>query len=99
MILQALHELARDVHTGRMVLAAPDGGRREAEVLFLGLAAGYALSTDGAHAAIGRPVPDGWSWEWDTAPAADVQRLLAVHRRERAASLVTVPVRTGGPAP
>jgi hypothetical protein len=94
-----LEKLDRGVHDGRMVLTAPDGRRVEMDVLFLGLAMGYAVSPDGRRAAVGRPGGEGWSWEWRPELAASIAKALAIHRKQEPAAFLALPVRVGEAKP
>jgi hypothetical protein len=84
------------VHVCRQVLAPPTGGEREMDVLYLGLGAAYAVSSGGKTAAVGRPGPAGWEWQWDAAPAAAIQRAVALYRKERSAGFVDLPLAIHG---
>jgi len=88
-----IEQLDRSLHAGKIVLR-DDGGRElEMDVLFLGLAIGYAVSADGARAAVGRPAAPGWSWEWDPQLAPAVSSALACYRKEIPATFVDLPLR------
>lgn len=87
-----IEQLHRGLHPGRMILTDPAGREVEAEVLFLGLAAGYALAPDGTTAAVGEPAVAGWTWAWDSSLAPAVRRLLACYRKDTPASFVAVPL-------
>jgi len=91
-----IEPLHRGLHAGRMILTDPAGRQVEAEVLLLGLAAGYALAPDGATAAVGEPAAAGWVWAWDPDLAPTVRRLLACYRKDTPASFVTLPLEVGG---
>jgi hypothetical protein len=64
------------------------------DVLYLGLAAGFAVAPDGASAALGQPGESGWTWR--AAPAGEtadaIRRAIAVHRREAPVSLTRLPL-------
>jgi hypothetical protein len=96
--LATLEDAQSALHVAREVLAIGDDPAREYEVLYLGLARGFALRADGRAAAVGDPGPDGWRWT----PRPELTRLvgeaLAAHRR-RATRPVALPVRFEGHAP
>lgn len=98
-IYTELQQLSRGIHAGRMVLPDAAGQEREVDVLFIGIAVGYALAADTDTAAVGRPTVAGWSWQWRPELAAPVRRLFECHRRESSAALVSVPVRRGESPP
>ena len=86
-----LEEIQHQVHTGREILEPP-GGTRECQVLYLGLAAGYAVTLDGSTAGMGRPGPEGWTWTWNRTWVAPVRAALAQAGREQAAEIVALPL-------
>lgn len=57
-----LETLQNEFHTAREILDLPDG-RREMDVLYVGLARAYAVGRDDRYGAIGRPGVRGWTWE------------------------------------
>jgi hypothetical protein len=90
-----LESLQNAVHVRREVLTWDGAGRREMDVLYLGLAAGYAVAADGAAVALGQPGEGGWTWR--AAPPAAVvadavRRAIAIHRREAPAALAPLPL-------
>lgn len=90
--LTAIETLQAGIHVTRAMIALPDAPRREMDVLFLGLACGYAVTTDDSLAAAGRPTPEGWHWEPLPNEAAAVRRLMQVANQDIAPALVTFPV-------
>jgi hypothetical protein len=67
-------------------------GRRQVEVLYLGLARGFAVSPNSDWAAVGVPGEDGWSWSPDGVDPLQVRRLIEVFHRRETAALATVPL-------
>jgi hypothetical protein len=57
-----LEDLHPQLHVVREVLEDDSGTRREMEVLYLGLARAFAVSTSNDWAGVGVPTPDGWRW-------------------------------------
>jgi uncharacterized protein YukE len=88
----AIERLQNGVHVVREMLPDGAGGRRQAEVLYLGLARGFAVSPQKGWAAIGQPRDDGWQWQQRDEAASDVRRALAVINRETVAQLVELPM-------
>jgi hypothetical protein len=62
------------------------------DVLYLGLARGFAVAVDDSIAAAGSPETTGWRWTWDPELAAAVRRAIRYHRRELPAELVQLPL-------
>ncbi len=94
-----LESLGHAVHAGRELLTAADGERREVEVLYLGLARGFAVAGEGDWAAVGVPTAEGWSWTARSGLAPSVRRALAVHRREQTPGWVALPLGLAGETP
>jgi len=92
--LAAIETLQAKVHVTRAMVALPDAPRREMDVVFLGLACGYAVTADDRLAAAGRPTPDGWLWEPLPNEASAVRRLIQVANQDVAPALVAFPVGT-----
>jgi len=90
--LEAVQSVDQEVHIERMMLPGPDGSPQEAQVLFIGLGAAYALSADGRMGALARIGREGWSWVWlaDLAPA--IREAVERHTRVRPPGFVTLPV-------
>ena len=91
-LVSAVEQMHRSIHTGRMLLTPPDGAEREMQTLFLGLAAAFAVSPDGARAAAGSPVNGEWVWSWNAELAPAIRRALAVFRKDETAALVPLPL-------
>ena len=87
-----IEKLQHDFHPVKEILALPDGSRKEMDVLYLGLARAFAVSRDGAWAAIGAPVAHGWTWEVRPRIADNVRRAIDVCRREHTAEIVALPL-------
>jgi hypothetical protein len=97
LVLGALHEveaLQNQNHATRELLALEDGGRREMDVLYLGLARAFAVSADNSLAAIGIPSGTRWSWSIQPGIGPAVRQLLRVHQEETPPALVTLPIAT-----
>jgi hypothetical protein len=90
--LTAIETLQARVHVTRAMIALPNAPRREMDVIFIGLACGYAVTADDRLAAAGRPTPDGWRWEPLSSDATAVRRLIQVANQDIAPVLVTFPI-------
>lgn len=90
--LTAIESLQAAVHVTRAMVALPDAPRREMDVVFLGLACGYAVTTDDSLAAAGRPTPQGWRWEPLPNEAAAIRHLIQVANQDVVPVLITFPV-------
>ncbi len=63
------------------------------DVLYLGLACGYAVSTDNSIAAMGSPSGSGWQWTIQPDIAPEVRSLIQIQKKEQPPALVTLPMR------
>jgi hypothetical protein len=91
-----VQKLQHDISVTRELIAL-DGGRREMDVIYLGLCAAYAVS--GGSAALGSPAEGGWNWRAADELAAAIAKAVAIYRREQPAALLALPLsaeRTGG---
>jgi hypothetical protein len=97
-VLVALGEieaLENSNHAVREILSV-DGERREMDVVYLGLARGFAVSPDNSVAAVGVPAAGGWKWTRVSEKEQNIRRFFEVCRNEAAPQLVRLPV--GGTA-
>ena len=78
-------------HAGAAMIEA-GGARRQCDVLYLGLARAFAVSSDGSWAAVGTPGAGGWTWTPRPDLAARVRQAIDINKRERPAALVSLPV-------
>jgi len=88
-------------HAGAGMIEA-ESRRRQCDVLYFGMARGFAVSSDNSWAAVGTPGAGGWSWIPRPDLAARVRQAIDIHRRERPAALVALPLgiaREGSPPP
>jgi len=94
-----IENIQAGVHAVREVLSLPGRKARELDVLYLGLARGFAVGPDDTWAAVGAPGPDGWTWSLRPGLAPQVRTAVTVFNRRSPASFVTLPlkVRDSGP--
>ena len=90
-----IERLQYGVHVVKEVLKGDSGRSQEMDVIYLGLAQGFAVSVDDRMAGIGRPIGDGWKWEWRPEIAAEVRKAIAFYRHEKTADFVHLPLRVG----
>jgi len=84
--------LQHNVHVAKELVPIGDGGKREVDVLYLGLARGFAVSTDDEWAAIGTPGAEGWTWKPAPERAAGIRKAISVFGRRVPACLVPLPL-------
>jgi hypothetical protein len=81
------------VHVVKEVLNTDSGREQEFDVIYLGLAQGYCVSSDGKLAGVGVPGKDGWDWRWIPEIAPEVRKGIEFYRHERIADFVHLPVK------
>lgn len=84
--------LRQAVTVSRLTLTADDGVRRQFDVLWLGLAQGYAVSRDDAVGGIGRWTGEEWTWEWNPDWAAPIRTAVQVADGQRPPAFINLPV-------
>lgn len=93
---EQMARLQEGTHTVTEVMEIRPGESREAEVLYLGLSAGYAVTGDGQWAALGHPGETGWIWREASEQAPAILRALQMSRGKIAPDLVRLPVHVLG---
>ena len=88
-----VERLQYTVHVVKEVLNTDSGREQEFDVIYLGLAQGYCVSSDGKVAAVGRPTKDGWDWRWVPEIAPEVREGIEFFRHERIADFVHLPLK------
>ena len=63
------------------------------EVIYWGLAYGYALNRTTGQAWLGFPGPQGWQWELHPEAVEAVTKLIAIHQDKADPDFVTAPAR------
>ena len=91
-ILNEVNKFARELHVASEVRDLQDGVKSEVTVLYVGLAQAYYCNPGGGLAGIGRPEASGWAWEADNPLVAAVNEAIGVHRNEKPAAYVRLPV-------
>ena len=97
-----IEALQHGIHSAKEVLSIEGWKRREFDVLYLGLARGFAVSPDGQWAAVGVPAAAGWRWTARTELGPNVRQAIATFGRHVPAALVPLPLQVteqrSGPA-
>ena len=97
-IYTEMEKLQNNYHWVKEVINVGGGRRTEVEILYVGLSCGFAVSADGGWAAIGRPGPEGWTWEPRPSLGPEVRKAIDVLNRRRTPELVSLPLRISVPA-
>ena len=99
--LSFVESLQQQIHFVKDVIDADDGERRFVDIVYLGLARGFAVSPDNQSAFVGTPGPAGWQWtaQPDWAPA--IRQAVQVGNREQMAAFISLPLQVldGAPTP
>ena len=91
--LSEIESIQHSSHVVRELLTLEGGaGRREMDVVYLGLACGFAVSPDNSVAATGCPTSNGWKWTEDSAIATEVRKLVGIRQQKLPPSIVNLPV-------
>jgi hypothetical protein len=93
-----IETLQHNIHSARELLNPGSGSQREMDVIYVGLARGFAVSADNRVAAIGTPTPTGWVWLSSDALAPDIRRTIRLFNKETTAELVNLPLQVRPPA-
>jgi len=88
-----IERLQYGIHVVKEVLKTDSGRSREMDVIYLGLAQGFAVSADNQITGIGRSTVNRWKWEWHPEIAAEVRKAIVFHRHEKTADFVHLPLR------
>ena len=88
----------KSITVGEEALAL-DGSERPRlhEVIYWGLAYGYALDRSGDKAYFGHPGEEGWVWELRANAAATVAQLLTIHEEQGDPAFVEIPTQVTEP--
>ncbi len=87
-----IETLQHGIHVVREIIPLPDAARREVDVVYIGLARGFAVSGDGRWAAIGTPADDGWTWTPRPELAPHIRKAVNVAGNTAPAALVDLPL-------
>lgn len=90
--LTEIESLQHHHHSVRELLAIKGQPRREMDVVYLGLAQGFAVSPDNTLAAVGMPTANGWVWTPRQAIAPVVRNLVQIQNQDSPPALVTLPL-------
>jgi hypothetical protein len=87
-----LEQLNCSIHAEKLIIRDPEGNEREMDVVFLGMAIGFAVSPDNALAAVGHVTAEGVIWNWDPGLAGAVRHAWSCYQKEKPAAFVDLPV-------
>lgn len=87
-----IESLHHGFHATQEILDTGTDQRRLVDVLYAGLARGFAVATDDRWAAVGTPTDLGWAWQARPEIAPSVREAVEVLNRQRMARLVDLPI-------
>ena len=92
-LLGHVETLQAGIHSVKETLDTGGGLRRQVDVLYLGLARGFAVASDATWSGVGTPGPSGWTWEARPEIAPEVRAAVDMVARQRTADVVRLPLR------
>lgn len=87
-----IENLQANLHQGHELLDTASGQRRQVDVLYLGLARGFAVSPDNQWAAVGQPNLQGWTWTPRPALAPAIRQALDILQQQQTATWIDLPL-------
>jgi Protein of unknown function (DUF3450) len=91
-ILNEVNKANNEITVSYEVHNLADGKPSEVKAIYVGLAQAYYVSAKG-EAGIGRPGPEGWTWEPSKAVAPDVLMALEIIQGKQSPAFVPLPVK------
>ncbi len=90
--LSEIESIQHRSHVVRELITLDGASRREMDVVYLGLACGFAVSPDSSIAAIGYPAKTGWQWKADVGLTAEIRKLVGIKQKKLPPSIVNLPI-------
>jgi hypothetical protein len=90
-ILNEMNRLNSEITVASEIRSLSGGKPSEVKTLYLGLGQAWYLSARG-EAGVGRPAPEGWSWEPAPEIAAEVGRALEILQNKSSPKFIQLPV-------
>lgn len=91
-IYAEIEKLQHRASTDKTVIELEGAGRRQMDVLYLGLGAAFAVAADGSAAAAGNWTETGWQWTRDDSLAEDVRRAVRICEGQETPAWVQIPL-------
>ena len=98
-IYAEIEKLQHRASTDKTVIELERAGRRQMDVLYLGLGAAFAVSADDAVAASGEWTDSGWQWTRDDSLADEVRKAVRICEGQEAPAWVLLPLKLQEAAP
>ncbi len=93
-LYSTIGKLAGSVTLRKQIIDIPGGKKKECDVIYLGLAAAYAVSVDDTQAAFSFPDSSGnWTWTWDNKLAARIRDAVDITNKMKPAACVKLPLK------
>lgn len=91
-ILNEVDKLNREVTVWSEVRTLGDGQTAEVTSMYVGLGQGYYVTGDGLAAGVGTATADAWVWQPANESAAAIAKAIAIHKNEKPAEFVRLPI-------
>lgn len=91
-VLSQLNKAASEILVESEVRELADGTQAEGQTLYIGFACAYWCTNNGDMAQVGRPTPEGWTWEANDEIAKHVLDAIAIMKGEKVAEFIPLPV-------
>jgi hypothetical protein len=91
-ILNEVNKSSREMAVASEVRDLADGTKSEVTVLYLGIGQAYYCNLGGGIAGVGRADATGWTWAASNELAQAVADAIAIHRNEKPAAYVPLPL-------
>jgi len=98
-ILNRCAQFNKSIAYGDEAIALPgESERKLLNVIYWGLGQGYALDRITGNAYVGRPGPNGWTWQPDAAAAKPLSQVIAINQEKADPAFVVLPLVLAHPA-
>jgi septal ring factor EnvC (AmiA/AmiB activator) len=88
-VMGEINHLENQVHCVKELIEI-NGQRRAMDVVYLGLARGFAVSDDNSTAAVGMPFPAGWRWQATPNHASTIRKMVDIAKNNITPQLVSI---------
>jgi hypothetical protein len=91
-LLTQIEQMQRELHLSQELVKLSETETRQVDVLYFGLARGFAVAKDNSWAGVGTPGINGWTWEPQLDQAESFRRAIKIFQREEPAALIELPL-------
>jgi TolA-binding protein len=87
-----IERIQASVHIVRELIEIEGGEKKEFDVVYLGLAEAFCVSSDGRNAGFGKPGIDGWKWQWNNSLAKEISKAVRIVKQKKPAEFLSLPL-------